>query len=294
VRVICGPTAAGKSAIAAKLALEHGATIISADSRQIYRGFDIGTAKPDWSERKAISHEGIDICDPTERYSASQWAELATNLLERNENSIIVGGTGFYIRALFEPLFTAPHIDGKARNCLEQYFAGKPTEELRRWCNALDPQRARLGRVQILRALEVAILTGHRISDLHQRNAQTANFAASYLVVDPGLGLAPRIETRTAAMIDAGWLEEARLLDATVPYDAPAWKASGYRAMQDVVKGYTDLSAARERIIIETRQYAKRQRTWFRHQLPPQHVTRVNPDDPDSAGIVERWWKETS
>src|SRR5678815_5866929 len=109
LRVICGPTAAGKSAIAAMLALEYGAAIISADSRQIYRGFDIGTAKPDWNERKSIQYIGIDVADPMERFSASRWASMAVDavaqLRESRITPLIVGGTGFYIRAIFDPLF---------------------------------------------------------------------------------------------------------------------------------------------------------------------------------------------
>lgn len=294
VRVICGPTAAGKSAIASRLALEYGATIISADSRQIYKGFDIGTAKPEWSERREIAYEGIDICDPAERYSASAWADLARSVLERKPDAMVVGGTGFYIRALFEPLFRIPHIDGEARRSLEQFFSELSTAELKRWCIAIDPARAHLGRVQLLRALEVALLTGSRISELHETNAESSGLTASYLLVDPGPRLAERIESRVDAMIDAGWLAETQALDNGIADDAPAWKASGYRTMREVARGSIDLSAARERIIIETRQYAKRQRTWFRHQLPVESVTRVDPDNPDSAAIVDRWWKETS
>ena len=95
-------------------------------------------------------------------------------------------------------------------------------------------------------------------------------------------------------MIEAGWLDEVRALEAGVSGDAPAWKSSGYRTMRSVVRGELDLSAARERIIIETRQYAKRQRTWFRHQLGDAPVTRLDPDDPDAGAIAQRWWKETS
>ena len=95
-------------------------------------------------------------------------------------------------------------------------------------------------------------------------------------------------------MIDAGWLDEVNALDGHVPENAPAWKASGYRVMRQVARGQLDLSSARERIIIETRQYAKRQRTWFRHQLGDSPVTRVNPDDPDSQSVAQRWWKESS
>jgi tRNA dimethylallyltransferase len=294
VRVICGPTAAGKSAIGASLALEYGAAIISADSRQIYRGFDIGTAKPPASERKAIPHEGIDVCDPVDRYSASEWAAMARRALDQHENVAIVGGTGFYIRALFDPLFAAPAMNPEQRKELESYFASRSTADLRRWCESIDPLRAHLGRTQLVRALETALLTGRRISDLHREDPGETGLIASYLVIDPVNTLAKRIESRVDAMIAAGWLDETRSLDASVPDDAPAWKASGYRAMREVARGHSDLSRARERIIIETRQYAKRQRTWFRHQLSSRAVTRVDPDAPDAQAVAGRWWKETS
>jgi len=298
VRVICGPTAAGKSAIAGTLALEYGATIISADSRQIYRGFDIGTAKPDWSEQKAIQHLGIDIAEPTERFSASTWATMAINWIEdvtsRDSTPLIVGGTGFYIRALFDPLFAAPDLDQGKRELLENFLNPISLPDLRKWCAQLDPDRAHLGRYQLIRAIEIALLTGQRISALHAADESAPSFEASYLLVDPGAALGKRIEHRVNAMIDAGWEAETHSLDGSVPENAPAWKASGYRVMRSVSRGELDLSAARERIIIETRQYAKRQRTWFRHQLGDAPVTRVNPDDPDAQAIAQRWWKETS
>ena len=296
VRVICGPTAAGKSAIAAQLALEYGAVLISADSRQIYRRFDIGTAKPDWSERKAIAHEGIDVADPTERFSASRWATLAIATLEslRGKPAMVVGGTGFYIRALFDPLFAAPEIDDSRRKQLEHYLNPKSLADLRRWCEALDPSRAHLGRRQLVRAIEIAMLSGRRISELHVTEGQTTSFVPTYLLVDPGPSLAKRIEHRIDGMIDSGWLDEVRALDAQVSPDAPAWKSCGYRTMRAVAHGEIDLSAARERIIIETRQYAKRQRTWFRHQLGDAPVTHLDPDDPDAQASAQRWWKETS
>jgi len=298
LRVICGPTAAGKSAIAAGLAIEYTGTLISADSRQIYRGFDIGTAKPTPSELKAIPHRGIDVAEPTERYSASDWAASANQWIEeamRDERiPIIVGGTGFYIKALFEPLFEAPEIDASQRSSFEKFVEPMSVAELRRWCEVLDPDRSHLGRSQLIRAIETAVLTGHRISDLHASRAREPVHAATYLVVDPGAGLAERIQTRVDAMIEAGWLNEVRSLDQAVPEDAPAWKASGYGTMRLVARGELDLSSARERIIIETRQYAKRQRTWFRHQLGDSPVTRVDPSRPDWEGTVQRWWKETS
>ena len=296
VRVVCGPTAAGKSAIAAELCLEYGATILSADSRQIYRGFDIGTAKPDWNERKTIEHVGIDVADPVERFSASRWATMAMTWIESNPGGtpVVVGGTGFYIRALFDPLFAAPDLDDRKRAALEDFLNPLSLAELRRWCERIDAERAHLGRRQLIRAIEISVLTGRRITDLHRESASSSNLVASYLLVDPGNKLAARIEARVDKMIDAGWLDEVASLDAAVPENAPAWKASGYAVMRSVSRGELDLSAARERIIIETRQYAKRQRTWFRHQLGDAHVTLLDPEAPDAQALAQRWWKETS
>jgi tRNA dimethylallyltransferase len=302
IRVICGPTAAGKSAIATRLAIEYGATIISADSRQIYRGFDIGTAKPSSSELRVVPHRGIDVVDPTERYSASRWASDAMQwiqeALRNNRIPLIVGGTGFYIRALFEPLFDAPPLDPTRRSELERWMSTRSVVELREMCKILDPEKSHLGRTQLSRAIEIALLSGHRLSIL-QRQAGSAQreegsgprAAGRFLVVDPQSNLAAHIEHRVDAMISAGWAQEVQALIGNVPADAPAWKASGYRAMRAHVEGDVDLSDTRARIIIETRQYAKRQRTWFRHQLDAFDVTRINPDDPGADAAVERWWK---
>lgn len=300
IRVICGPTAAGKSAIALALALEYGATIISADSRQIYRGFDIGTAKPSPVEMRSVLHRGVDVAEPTQRYSASAWAAEARGWIAEAEATrrppLIVGGTGFYIRALFEPLFEAPRLDVRRRQELERALNQLSLGELRRWCTILDPAKAHLGRVQLSRAIETALLTGRRLSDLQQESARSRAaivpaFRPHYLLVDLGSRLALHIEQRVDAMLGAGWADEVRSLAAHVPADAPAWKASGYRVVRELVAGQASLSSARQRIIIETRQYAKRQRTWFRHQLGALSVTRVDPDDPACGAAVERWWK---
>lgn len=300
VRVICGPTAAGKSEIALRLALEYSATIISADSRQIYRGFDIGTAKPGPAEMRTVPHRGIDVADPTERYSASRWANEARAWIEEAENErrvpLVAGGTGFYIRALFEPLFDAPPLDAARRQALQNVMDQLPLTELRRWCRTIDPAKADLGRVQLSRAIETALLTGQRLSDLQRQSANShpetlPRLQPSFLVVDPGPRLAQRIESRVDAMLEGGWVDEVRSLMAHVPAPAPAWKSSGYRVVRELAEDGISLSSARERIIIETRQFAKRQRTWFRHQLGAGSVTHVDPDDPGSGAIVERWWK---
>jgi tRNA dimethylallyltransferase len=297
LRIICGPTAAGKSAVALELAAANDAAIVSADSRQVYCDFDIGTAKPTAEECAQVTHYGIDVVEPVERYSAARWAGDADEWIECaceiEKEPVIVGGTGLYIKALVEPLFAAPDIDAVQRAALELELNDKSVEELRRWCAALDPARAHLGRTQLQRAIETALLSGSRISDLHARDRTPAALSprATYLIVDPGASLAQRIERRVDDMLEKGWTDEVRELVRTVPDDAPAWKASGYRAMRDHVQGRIDLSSARERIIIETRQYAKRQRTWFRHQLPPTAVTSMNPEASNSAAVAREWWE---
>ncbi len=299
LRVICGPTAAGKSRIALDLAESHGAEIVSADSRQVYRKFDIGTAKPTERERSRVPHHGIDVIEPTDRYSAAAWAAAAgswmTTVGNRGRVPLVVGGTGLYIKALVEPLFAAPPLDIDRRNALARELAGLSVADLRRWCEQLDPARAHLGRTQIIRAIETAVLSGQRISDLHARHNRSPSnprYNASYLVVDPGKILGDRIAARVDQMLQRGWREEVDALTRTIPTDAPAWKASGYSVMRSSALGEMDLSTAMERVIIETRQYAKRQRTWFRHQLPPAAVTHVNPDDPALTALVREWWEK--
>jgi tRNA dimethylallyltransferase len=294
VRIICGPTGAGKSAIAMRLADAHGALIISADSRQIYRGFDIGTAKPSNADRVTVPHRGIDVVDPTERYSAARWAVEAQAWIDEaarmGRTPVIVGGTGLYLRALTEPFFESPELDPIRRAALERAFASISTESLRRWCEQLDPERAHLGRTQLIRSLETSMLTGHRLSDLHRTRARAPRVRARYLVVDPGSRLGPRIERRFDEMVSTGWPDEVATLTRTVPQDAPAWKASGYLVMREMVEGRVSMDQARERVIIETRQYAKRQRTWFRHQLESDAVTRVDPEDDTIEAVLNDWW----
>jgi tRNA dimethylallyltransferase len=284
-----------------ELARTYGAAIVSADSRQIYRGFDVGTAKPTVDDRARVMHFGIDVADPAERYSAARWAGDARRWMadarQRGKEAVLVGGTGLYLKALVNPLFPAPTLDAGRRTKLERELESLSVEELRRWCKKLDPPRAHLGRTQLTRAIETALLAGSRVSDLHAAHNSRAQrsedvLAASYLVVDPGMELASRIEARVDGMIEGGWPEEILRLSRITSPDAPAWKASGYATMRDHVQGALDLSSARERVIIETRQYAKRQRTWFRHQLPASAVTHVNPDDSRALTVARDWWEK--
>ena len=292
--VICGPTAAGKSALALRLAERVGAAILSADSRQLYRDFDVGTAKPTQAERARVPHFGIDVAEPTERWSAARWADACAHWIgeaaEAGWAPLLVGGTGFYLRAVAQPLFEEPPLDADRREALAQWLTTLALPELRRWADAVDPDRAHLQRTQLTRAVEVALLTGRRLSDWHATATRPASYELRYLVVDPGPVLAERIARRVDAMLVAGWLAEVAALTERVPAEAIAWKASGYDALRRHLRGELSLAEARELVVIETRQYAKRQRTWFRHQLPASAVQRVNPDDPDADEIVLAWW----
>jgi tRNA dimethylallyltransferase len=296
LRIICGPTAAGKSALALTLADREPTTIISADSRQIYRRFDIGTAKPTRAERRSVPHRGIDIVEPTERYSAASWADEAkgwiAEALEAGRTPVVVGGTGFYLRALAMPLFEEPPLDAERRAALADVLASMTVPQLRSWCERLDPPRAHLGRTQLLRAIEMALLTGQPISRWHREHARAPSVRARWLVVNPRPAvLAQRIEERAEAMVRAGWEEEVRELVRSVPEDAPAWNATGYRTVRDRVRGTLTRAAMMARVVVETRQYAKRQRTWFRHQLPDERVTSIDPTDARAIELATRWWR---
>ncbi len=297
LRIITGPTGAGKSAIALRLAERHGARIISADSRQIYHGFDKGTAKPSAAERARVPHEGIDVAAPTERWSAARFANDAARWMAeaaaRGKPVLVVGGTGLWLRALVRPLAAEPPMDPARRATLQAELAGLPTEELRRWVARLDPPRAALGRTQLLRAAEVALLSGTRISDWHAEGAALPVRRARWVVVDPGPVLAAQLDTRREAMLAGGWVDEVARLAATVPADAPAWNACGYREIRDAVTGARTLEHAVEAVRVSTRQYAKRQRTWFRNQLTGVGpVTRLDPRAADTDAKVERWFTQ--
>lgn len=319
LNVIIGPTAAGKSVIAMALARRFDLAIVSADSRQVYRGFDIGTAKPSVAERAEVMHFGIDVLEPERRYSAHAWATDAHRWMPQavaaGRAPLVVGGTGFYIRALVRPLAPAPPLDEERRVRLERWLVMQDHSVLQRWCATLDPVRAGLGRTQLLRAIETALLAGTRLGDIHAahqaRKSETENGDVGderdvtakveradsqrvrYLVVDPGPPLAHRIHLRVHEMIETGWVNEIEQLMQTVPEDAPAWLASGYGVMRDHVRGHLTRAQATERVLIETRQYAKRQRTWCRHQITEGPVTRISSLEPDAVDRAIQWLNGT-
>jgi tRNA dimethylallyltransferase len=277
---IVGPTASGKSELAVALARQLGGEVVSMDSRQIYRGMDVGTAKIPRAERDGVPHHGLDLVDPDQSYSAVRFARDARGWIQeirgRGRVPILVGGTGFFLRALTRPIFGEPEPDPERRRALRSWLATRPRAELERWAGALDPGRAELaaegGPQRLSRTLEVALLTGRPLSWWH-RHAPAEGSALAGLVVRldlPRTELERRIHARVRAMLERGLVDEVRaLLDAGYGPGAPGMTGVGYREIALQVAGAITPEEAEARIARATRAYARRQATWFRNQLPP-------------------------
>jgi tRNA dimethylallyltransferase len=280
VVALVGPTASGKTALSIDLAERVGAEIISMDSRQVYRGMEIGTAKVSPEQRARVPHHGLDLIDPNERFSAGRFARYARRVIEqideRGNLSLLVGGTGFFLRSLTHPIFREPDLDPVRRGALERYLAGLDDEVLRKWLAELDPataQRLRRwgGRQRLLRALELPILTGRPLSWWHA-HAPPAEHPLEVLVfvLDmPRDRLRIAIDARVAEMVRAGLLDEVeRLLLAGFDEKSPGMSATGYIELIPYFRGETTLDEALDRVRRNTWAYARRQMTWLRKQLP--------------------------
>ncbi len=299
---IVGPTGAGKTALSVAVAKRIGGEIVSMDSRQIYRGMDVGTAKASESDRAAVPHHGLDVRDPGERYSAGQFGRDARRWIAeigaRGRVALVVGGTGFFLKVLTEPIFREPPLDQGRRMRLEKLLGRMPGIELERWVHALDPARARVaaqgGRQRMVRTLSVALLTGRPLSEWHRRRPAEApplRALACLLEVPPEV-LDARIRDRVHAMVADGLLDEvAALLAAGHSRADPGLNGVGYREMADHLDGAISLDAAIERTRAATRRYARRQRTWFRHQLGrgTVRIDATAPLDQQCAAVVDAW-----
>lgn len=303
---ITGPTAVGKTALSLEVAERVDAEIVSVDSRQIYRGMDIGTAKVGPRERVRVTHHGLDVVDPDVRYSAGRFARDARGWIEaihsRGRVPLLVGGTGFFLRSLMDPLFEEPPMDRDRRARLENALDRLDDERLRAWLVALDPDSAeRLrrsgGRQRVLRALEVALLTGRPLGWWHRERPGTppAVDPMVFVLDRPRDELYHRIHERVDAMLERGLLDEtAALLEAGYGPGSPGLSATGYPEAMAVLAGTMDPGEATDRIRSRTRQYARRQLTWFRNQLPADAIWLDGTRGVDELAeeVVERWQGE--
>jgi len=273
--VILGPTAVGKSALAIELAQNFALEIINADSMQVYRGMDIGSAKPSLKERTLVPHHLIDIKEPGEEFSAAQFKDAAKNIIfslaQENKQALVVGGTGFYIKALTKGLFPAPSADLKLREKLKEKERTQEKWYLYKELKEVDPEAASKihpnDTFRIIRALEVFYLTGKPISLQHE----THQFKqADYNLLKIGLmrdrkELYLRIEERVDKMLKSGFLNEVKdLLEGGCSSTAKPFQSLGYKQILNHLQGDLSLEEAVGLIKKNTKRYAKRQLTWFR------------------------------
>lgn len=293
IPVIVGPTASGKSDLGIALALELNGEIINLDSVQVYRGLYVATAKVPPDERKGVPHHLIDIAEPTENFTAGEYARRAAEVIRAIESrgrvAILVGGTGFYLRALVNPLFESPTTDLRFRTRLKTILEKRGPEHLHKMLTRLDPAVAeRLSPrdwSRTMRALEYRFQTGITISASQPQTAQPPEFADRIKVIalsPPRAQLYGRINLRADVMFERGLVEEVRqLIESGVPADAKAFQAHGYRRVVEFIEGNRSRESALEQMKLDTRHYAKRQLSWWRGWLGVNWIHRFG-EDPES------------
>lgn len=284
--VICGATATGKSGLAIQLAQRLPAVILSADSRQVYREFDIGTAKPSKAERQQVPHYLIDICAPTETLTLADYQAKAQDSLHRSPlTPLLVGGTGLYIKSIVRGLLI-PRVAPQPELRLQLVELGQS------FCYALleqvDPVAAAKihchDQVRTLRALEVFYVSGQPISQQQGERPPTYPILQIGLDAEPA-ALEKRIAQRTAQMIEAGLVAEVAALCQQYGWELPLLNTLGYREIKQHLAGELSLPEAEAKIVLHTRQFAKRQRTWFRADPT---IEWFNADDPD---LIDSVWQ---
>jgi tRNA dimethylallyltransferase len=291
--VIAGPTASGKSEAALVLAEQIGGEIVAVDSMQVYRGMDIGTAKPSKEEQRRVRHHLIDVVDVTQKFDAAQFAALARQGVEqiqrRGKIAILCGGTGLYFRAIFEGVGEAPPADAEIRRELE----ATPLEELLRELAACDPAAYetidRKNRRRVMRAIEVFRQTGLPFSRQKSHWWRSGRISAgapafrAFGLLRETKDLHERINRRVDSMFEQGLVEETkRLLDRGLGENPTAMQALGYRQVVEHLRGERSLAETIELVKLRTRQFAKRQMTWFRHQVDLQWIEVAVDESPNA------------
>jgi tRNA dimethylallyltransferase len=275
---IAGPTASGKTTLGVELAHRVGGEIINCDSVQIYRGIEIATAKPSEEEKQGIPHHLIDYVDPNVNYNAADWArdaaEKIAEIESRGRASILVGGTGFYLRTLRQPLFDSPKTDQRLRERFRSILERRGSEHLHSILKRVDPATAAnlppRDHVRIIRALEVFFQTGERISTRQPDRGEPPEFAGRiriFVLNPPREELYAGINRRTELHFAAGLVDEVKQLQAEdVKDNTNALGAHAYRRVCEYLRGERTLEDAIERSKQDVRNYAKRQLTWFRSE----------------------------
>jgi tRNA dimethylallyltransferase len=289
---LTGPTAVGKTAVGVALARRLGAEVVALDSMTLYRGMDLGTAKPTPAEREGIPHHLIDVLDPWESASVAQyraWAvETVAGIEARGHRVLFVGGTALYLKALLRGLFEGPGADPDRRQALEEEADRRGAAALHARLAALDPATAaRLhphNRRRIVRALEVVEATGRPLSQWQTEHDRPAPESVAVFALErPRDELRDRIDSRVVRMFADGLVEEVHRLQAGArPIGPTAAQGVGYREVLDRLAGRLSDEAMIERVQARTRQFAKRQMTWFRG-LAEIHPWPVAPDEPADA-----------
>jgi len=299
---IVGPTASGKSALGVKLAERFGGEVVACDSTQLYRGFDIGTAKPALDERRGIPHHLVDVLDPQDDATAGGYRQMALQILQglrkRGRLPVFTVGTGLYLRALLEGLANVPQRSEELRERLRASIDEHPPGYLHRILKRLDPQAARkiapADEQKLIRAVEVCVLARKPISAVHSTGRVPLE---GWRILKVGLMLPreklnERINARTDAMLEQGWMREVQvLLDSGLNENAKPFDFIGYRELRAVLRGERTLQEARDAIRQGTRRYAKRQLTWFRKEPSVRWFSGFGDDAAVQTSVFE-WLQE--
>ena len=299
---VIGPTASGKSALGISLAQSLDGEIVACDSTQLYRGFDVGTAKASPAERAQVPHHLIDVLDPNQAATAGGYREMAEQVLDllrrRSRLPIFTVGTGLYLRALLEGLADLPQRSEELRERLRQSAHEHGPNHLHQMLSRLDPEAARriapADEQKLIRSIEICLLTETQLTRLHRQGRKPL---LGWRVLKVGLApereaLYQRIHARTDTMLARGWLDEVRsLLASGMPENAKPFDFIGYRELRAVLRGEMSLDAARLAIQQATRRYAKRQLTWFKREAGVLWLAGFG-DDPGIQQQALAWLRE--
>ncbi|MEM9541539.1 MAG: tRNA (adenosine(37)-N6)-dimethylallyltransferase MiaA [Cyanobacteria bacterium P01_E01_bin.42] len=293
--IICGATATGKSGLALSLACDRNSAIISADSRQVYREFDIGTAKPTLAERELVPHYLIDICDPRETLTLAEYQEQAGEAISQSQKiPFLVGGTGLYLKAIAKGL-KIPRVSPHPQ--LRENLASLGQAQLYQFLCQVDAIAAEKihpnDNTRTLRALEVFYVTGKPISSQQGENPP------NYPILQIGLDcdrdrLGERITRRTEQMIERGFVAEVEKLGNKYGWNLPLLKTLGYAEIKQYIEGEISLEEAKDLIVLHTRQFAKRQRTWFRAYPEIEWFDALDPNLRDRVRKRIQEWENCS